>query len=198
MSNPSPSDPGEAPVRRTRSEPCLLDLAPGHHLCAFYRGHAGLGALVLPFLREGLSQGEHCAAIMDSLPPAWVVSLFDREDAKLRRRLPEELQLLSSAVACKDGDRFSAERLLGHLDARPTRLAAELTWALRAAAGSSELRDYEAELRRVRSAAPVALLCLYDLDALDGSTVVEVLNTHRKVLVEGYLVENPFASVGSR
>lgn len=198
MSDASPSG-SEARSIRTVTASSALELAAGEHLCAFYRGHAGLSALVLPFLRDGLRRRERCAVVMDTPPPSWVFSLFAGEDPRLRNRLAERLDVVSSWESCRTGGGFSAGRMSAWLaDCGADRVAAEMTWALRVVKDAADITAYESELGQVLVASPVAILCLYDLDSLDGGEVVEIVDTHRRVLVEGSLVENPFSGRARR
>jgi len=160
-------------------------------LCAFYRGADGFASLLLPFLRDGLSGGENCVGILDSAPPSGTLSLFDEDEVAARCG---RLTLVSSWETCRERNQFSADKMLSWLAGRNvSRVAVEMTWALRAVVNPAELHAYEMELVRVLRRFPLAMMCLYDLDSLDGGTMVEVLNSHRRVLVGGLLIENPFS-----
>lgn len=191
MSEASHLETSVAPYEGAR-RPDAVDLGPGEHLCAFYRGSEGLAALLVPFLAQSLRNDEACVGIIDGAPRNWVLSRFDREGAVVRGRLRRRFRLAGSEESCRRNGSFSAERLLTWLDGGPAvRVAAEMTSELRGVHGHGALAGYEEQLAEA-TASGLAILCLYDLGALDGGTVVEVIRTHRKVLVEGSLVENPF------
>jgi len=42
-----------------------LSIAPGTHICAFFRGVEERDAIVVPFLLEGLRSGEKCNCLLD-------------------------------------------------------------------------------------------------------------------------------------
>ena len=196
MSEASRIDPAPEPQPQGSSAPDAVELAPGEHRCAFYRGSEGLAGMLVPFLAGALRRNEACAAVIDT-PATWILAQFDREGAVIRSRARRSLRLVTPAGSCRRDDGFSAGRLLSWLDGTsPTRLVAEMTWALRDATGASRLRPLEHQVAAIAASGP-AVLCLYDLDAVDGGTMVEVIRTHRSVLVDGTLVENPFAAANA-
>jgi hypothetical protein len=67
-----------------------------------------------------------------------------------------------------------------------------MTWALTAAPGHEELVEYESEINRYGAKYQQILLCLYDLERLGGSELVDLLRTHPKLLLGGGMVlDNP-------
>lgn len=176
-----------------------LELTPGDHVCAFYRGSQDRDELLLPYLRTGLQAGDKCICIVDDALTAQQVQLLESTSD------PGHLQRLdvhtpeSSYLA---GGGFSREEMLNfwteHLDAAAddgfpfARLVGEMTWALRDAPGVEQLVRYEAELNRVAPKYPTVVLCLYDLDRFDGDVIVSIVKTHPKVVICGMVVENPY------
>jgi hypothetical protein len=67
-----------------------------------------------------------------------------------------------------------------------------MEWALLAKPGVEDLIEYEAradeKLRNFRG----PLICAYDLTKFSASVVMDVLRTHRTVIIGGVLQENPF------
>ena len=178
-----------------------IGLAPGSHVCAFYRGDADRDRLLSGYLSAGLTAGDKCICVVDSArtaerlgalpgacgPPAPVGGQLDIH-------LPESTYLAGGEFTTSHMLTFWTEGMLkaGLEGYSFCRLAGEMTWSLRDAPGVGQLIKYESELNRVTSSYPVVVLCLYDLDLFSGEVVVNVVKTHPQVLVQGILVENPY------
>lgn len=178
-----------------------IGMAPGGHVCAFYRGDADRDQLLSDYLGAGLTAGDKCVCIVDS--PGTAASLralplaFARPEplaGQLDIYLPESTYLAGGGFTTADMLTFWAEHLAkARIEGYSfCRLAGEMTWALRDAPGVEHLVGYESELNRITASLPVTVLCLYDLDRFSGEVVVNVVKTHPKVLVQGILIENPY------
>jgi hypothetical protein len=155
---------------------------------------------VLPYLKAGLQSGEKSIAIVDSSTPEQIwESLNLSEGKEIRRR--HQIEVLSAdATYIRDG-RFSHERMLEfwahaacHGEGFPRmRGVGEFHWAMEGLPGTESFFYYESEVNRLSSTFPnILLLCLYDLDVVSGSAVIDVLKTHPQVIVSGRLFRNPY------
>jgi hypothetical protein len=188
------------------SEPILsgideVNLLPGSHMCAFYRGDSDRDRLLSAYLGAGLTAGDKCICIVDSPRTAKRLASLPRSlgepgcmDGQLDIRLPESTYLAGGEFTTSHMLAFWTENIAKAEIEGYTfcRLAGEMTWALRDAPGVQHLAGYESELNRVTSSSPVVVLCLYDLDQFSGEVVVNIVKTHPQVLVQGILVENPY------
>ena len=178
-----------------------IDLRPGSHVCAFYRGAANRDRLLAAYLGPGLTAGDKCVCIVDSPHTASRVRSLrghrpgnGSPDNQLDVHLPESTYLAGGAFDTGDMITFWLESLV-KAEAEGyscCRLVGEMTWALRDAPGVEHLVGYESELNRVTSGHSVIVLCLYDLDLFSGEVVINVVKTHPQVLIQGILVENPY------
>lgn len=176
-----------------------IDLRPGSHVCAFYRGSTDRDRLLTSYLSAGLSAGDKCVCIVDSAVTADRLERLhpvqvDGTDHQLDIHLPESTYLAGGGFTTTDMLTFWAEKL-DKAEAEGytfSRLAGEMTWALRDAPGVEHLVGYESELNRLTPNYPTIVLCLYDLDLFGGEVVVNVVKTHPQVLIQGILVENPY------
>src|SRR5574341_74459 len=112
----------------------MRDLTPGDHLGCLYETAPEHGAVLAPFLRQGLDQGEKVLCIVDA-----------HAEESLRARLRDEglgvepylasgqLRLLSAADACMQGGVLTPERAIALLRAETERAVAEGYAALRVA-----------------------------------------------------------------
>lgn len=186
------------PVRSGIAE---IGLAPGSHVCAFYRGDADRDRLLSGYLGAGLTAGDKCICIVDSAGTAKRLEALHGACGKpvpsggqLDIHLPESTYLANGEFTTSHMLTFWTEGMLkAELEGYSFfRLAGEMTWSLRDAPGVKHLIEYESELNRVTSSYPVVVLCLYDLDRFSGEVVVNVVKTHPQVLVQGILIENPY------
>lgn len=182
-----------------------VTIAPGDHICAFYRGKEQRDAVLVPFLREGIFAGDKCICVMDDPDTEPVVGPLSAElDVDLSMRTGQ-LELLDSDHAYLPGGCFATDRMIAfweqgfhsamHEDGYGfVRACGEMTWALREVPGVEHLVSYEAQLNRFLPKYPqVVLLCLYDLERFtNGQLLMGLLATHPKVLLSGQLLDNPW------
>jgi DcmR-like sensory protein len=178
-----------------------IDLKPGSHVCAFYRGDSDRDRLLTGYLAAGLTAGDKCICIVDSVYTAQRLESLPGADGaagladgQLDIHLPEQTYLAGGEFTTADMLTFWTENLAkAEIEGYSfCRLVGEMTWALRDAPGVEHLVGYESELNRVTPRHPVVVLCLYDLDLFSGEVVVNVVRTHPQVLIQGILVENPY------
>jgi MEDS: MEthanogen/methylotroph, DcmR Sensory domain len=180
-----------------------LELVPGDHVCAFYRGLTERDEILIPYLQEGLRAGDKCICVVDGTEPEAVLASLTGELDVESRVATHQIDLLTSRQTYLRGDAFSPQAMLDFWDEsvgaalRGTgfsfaRSVGEMTWALREMPGVHELVGYESELNRFLPRYPQVILCLYDLERFSGELLVEILKTHPKVLVGSTVVENPY------
>jgi hypothetical protein len=178
-----------------------IDLQPGSHVCAFYRGDSDRDRLLTAYLGAGLTAGDKCICVVDSAGTAKRLESLPGTcggpgpfDGQLDIHLPESTYLAGGEFSTGDMLTFWTESMVkAEIEGYSfCRLVGEMTWALRDAPGVEHLVGYESELNRVTSTCPVIVLCLYDLDLFSGEVVVNIVKTHPQVLVQGILVENPY------
>jgi hypothetical protein len=141
-----------------------VDLQPGSHVCAFYRGDDDRDRLLNGYLGAGLTAGDKCICIVDSLytqkrlkmPPG---AHGGPPGGQLDIHLPESTYLAGGRFTTSDMLTFWKEAILraGADGYSFCRLVGEMTWALRDAPGVEHLVSYESELNRVTSSYPVVV-----------------------------------------
>jgi hypothetical protein len=181
-----------------------VEIAPGDHICAFFRGSDQRDEVLLPFLEAGIVAGDRCICVLDSHDSEQVAKplslTVDVEDSMRRG----QLEVLPSDEAYLCGGNFSVARMMDFWESSVggavregnysfVRAVGEMTWALRDLPGVDQLVRYEARLNRFLPLYPQAILCLYDLEQFtDGQLLMEMLRTHPKVLLSGQLLDNPW------
>jgi hypothetical protein len=176
-----------------------IELAPGSHVCAFYRGDSDRDQLLDAYLGAGLTAGDKCICVVDTAQTARRLESLTPAAGRPGHR---QLDIHLPETTYLAGGEFTPSDMLAFWTTGMTnaalegysfyRLAGEMTWALRDAPGVEHLVGYESELNRVTPSYPVVVLCLYDLDRFSGEVVVNIVKTHPQVLVRGILVENPY------
>jgi hypothetical protein len=175
-----------------------LEFQVGDHVCAFYNGGgSALDDIVVDYVSKGLRAGNKCACFSFADTAS---SVLDRIPGELMSR-EGILQFITEHQA-KGG--FSVEAGLRTLEAMVNEAVSDgygRLWALGDTAFVA--RDvpprsmktwftYEAELNELASRHPQFLMCLYDLDRWAGELVMSVLQTHRRVFVNGLVLSNPY------
>lgn len=180
-----------------------IEVDLGAHVCAFYQGQAGRDEVLIPFLTEGMRRGEKCIGVVESSAPEHVWGqLPTAEDAGA---VPGQVEVATPAETYLRGGRFDKDDMLGWLDEHIShsldvegfarvRSAGEMGWALYDVPGVSGLFDYETQLNRFAPSYPQVMLCLYDMDRVGGSVLIDAMKTHPQVLVGTLLCDSPFYS----
>lgn len=185
--------------------PAGIELHPGDHVCGLYLGEAARDDLVLAFLRHGLASGDKCICIIEDANQQAVLARLEAEPGGRPHTLPGQFDLVTPQESYLKPVRFTSvdvlrfwtswvTEALGGQKFAAARVTGDTTWIL--GAPESTFRDfmgYESELNRFVAEHAVSVLCLYDLEALGGGILVDLLKTHPKLLLGGMLLENPHA-----
>ncbi len=179
-----------------------LRMDPGDHICAFYRQSEERDAIMLPFLRDGLTAGHKCVCVVDSCDPQHVLDQLDG-DPEVDGRAEDALEVLDAEQTYLASGGFLPEQMLTFWNAKSAssleggeydfvRNIGDMTWAHKQKPGVDDLVAYESELNRLVGRFPQVNLCLYDLSRCSGELALDVLRTHPKVLMSGMVLENPY------
>lgn len=174
------------------------------HVCAFFSSKEEEYRVLMPFLREGLEQGQRVFNVVDSrtrdqhrarLHEACGTAAHAEGDGQLAVLPWEEAYLrdgrfdIDSMVSlCHQVFRENRER--GY---PLTRLWANMEWGLEDVPGVHDIVAYESRLNKeMASFEGVVGVCTYDLSKFSAATVMDIMRTHPMVIVAGILQENPF------
>jgi DNA-binding CsgD family transcriptional regulator len=180
--------------------PGLDDVGPGTHICALYSGPAERDSLLFPFLREGIREGDKCLCLVDDAEPASIRDGVEQQNGHRERR-SEQLDVDRASDVYAQFGRFSVEQMTSFLSGRLTvaaqskfpllRAAGEMSWVLPPPDGAEDFFVYESAVDKIVEDKPAVFMCMYDLQGLGVSMLVDVLKTHSKVLLDGMVLENP-------
>jgi hypothetical protein len=183
---------------------CGQNLSHAAHICAFFDSETQQYDCIAPYFAEGLAQGEQVLSIRDA---GRCAEHLDR----LRQRLPQPVDesvrrnqlrvVASEETYLKDGC-FESDRMyqmlidaLESVEKGPfTRLrtCGDMSWALREMPGTDELMEYESKVNRITREHDCTLMCVYDVNKFSGRAVMDVLATHRIVVMGDRIYENPY------
>lgn len=173
------------------------------HICCFFDSREQEQQVVVPYIAEGIAQGEKVLTIGDG--PAMASHLCSLADGGIDVAAAQRTGHLCSARSDDTylaGGRFSKERMYDLL-AQELRALAEgpytrlrtrgdMSWALRNMPGTEELLDYESEVNALLEGHDAAFLCVYDANRVSGRAMLDILATHSHVVLGTVIHENPY------
>jgi hypothetical protein len=179
-----------------------VELEPGDHICAMYLGQSERDAIIGPWLRAGLRAGDKVVCIIDSSPLADVVATLGDEREVEGYIASRQLEMHTAEEAYLRISPFRSEAMLDFWESTVSAAVAggsygfgrgsgEMPWEMRKLPERNDFFRYEAALNRFAPRYPQAFLCLYDLERFGGGFLVDLLRTHRKLLMGGLMLENP-------
>ncbi|HXI55398.1 MAG TPA: MEDS domain-containing protein [Polyangia bacterium] len=167
------------------------------HACAFVTGPAEERAIIDPFLLEGMRRGEKAVYIVDP---------EHRHDHQERLGASAHAADLLEVTTWNDahlkGGRFDQDRMMVALDDMirghtatgrpPMRLVGQMGWVFSSPPGIEQLVAYEASVNEVLNRGKTPTVCVYDVQRLSGSMMMDLLRAHPLTVMNGVLHENPF------
>lgn len=163
------------------------------HLCVFHHGHAERDDLLIPFLTDGLRNGEACQ---------YFAGAGEKGDAVQRLGGPNpRLQVHEPGSRHPCDDVLDSEAILAELDewsrreGAPCRVAGDMGWvkrSLRRREVLDALFQHEVNAGSWVNSRPVYALCFYDLDVFGGDVIVPMVKAHPQVWMTGVLIDNPY------
>jgi hypothetical protein len=173
------------------------------HVCAFFHNKEEEYRVFLPFIKEGLDQGDRVFHMIDArhrqeylrrLQKAGIPVAEAEQRGQLEVRPWEDAQF-------RDGH-FDQNRMLdlleevlveGKTQGFPlTRVMANMEWALEDRPGLQDFLEFEARVNYLAPKYHDVLCCIYDLGRFDAKVVMNILRTHPMVIIGGVLEQNPF------
>ncbi|GAA4717156.1 MEDS domain-containing protein [Nocardioides conyzicola] len=174
----------------------------GTHLCALYSGSAERDDLLLPFLREGLRDGDTCLCYVDGLDPSAMRARVIT-DAGVGDPPTDRFDVRPASEVYLQSGKFSVEHMTSVLSDCVDQVAAEGSGLLRATGempwpgvllqphGADDFFVYEAAVNEVVDQKPAVFMCMYDLQRFGLDMLVAVLKTHPMVLLDQTVLDNP-------
>jgi hypothetical protein len=173
------------------------------HACAFFHSKEEEYSVLMPFIKEGLENGDRAVHIVDPNHRENHLKRLEQEGIDVNTAQSKgqlEVRRWQDAYI-KDGH-FDQYRMIETIkealspregaNSQMTRLVANMEWALEDLPGVNDIVEYEARLNLVLPEYHDPVVCTYDLSRFDASVVVDIMRTHPMVIIGGILQENPF------
>jgi hypothetical protein len=171
------------------------------HICAFFSSPDDEYRTLLPFIKDGLDEGE---AAFHTIDPARLNDHVSRhlaagidvdayrQKGQLELKSWNEVHLLGGKFEAEATSAIFAGARLGALERgfSRTRFVSHMGWSAQRMS-DVELLMYEAQANYECRDGLISV-CVYDLSLFRADLIIDVMRTHRLVLVAGTLYENPF------
>jgi DNA-binding CsgD family transcriptional regulator len=177
------------------------DVRPGTHVCALYSGPQERDGLLLPFLREGIREGDKCLCLIDDVEPARLRQQVEAAGISSWPQRADQLDIDHASSVYLQAGEFSVAHMTSFLATSLSkaceeefpllRAAGEMSWVLPMPVGADDFFVYESAVNDVVAEAPAIFMCLYDLQRFSVQMLVDVLQTHPHVLLGNSVIENP-------
>jgi DNA-binding CsgD family transcriptional regulator len=181
--------------------PGIDEVDPGTHICALYSGPAERDRLLLPFLQEGIREGDECLCLIDDGESQAVRGGVGIQQSGGLTHQSMQSHVDRASEVYFQSARFSVGRLISFLAVCLTqaaeselpllRAAGEMSRVLPQPEGVADFFAYESAVNKIVKDKPAVFMCMYDLRRFGTSMLVDVLKTHPKVLLDGMVLDNP-------
>jgi hypothetical protein len=179
------------------------NLDEGMHICTFFRSSAERYRVLMPFIREGMEQGDRALHIVNpALRSEHAQRIAEAGIDTARAEVDGQLEVIEWGQAYLRGGSFNRSAMLsllpvllnnGRTRGFPiTRFIADMAWVLNNPGAVDSLLEYECRVNLALPKAGDIVICSYDLDNVDAATVIAAMRTHPIVLIGGIVQHNPF------
>jgi PAS domain S-box-containing protein len=179
----------------------LENLRPGAHLCCLYGTEEEHQAVLAPYLRRGLEQGEKTLYIVDAHTAETILGYLSNEGLLVEQFLKSgQFAILTRTEAYMRQGFFDPEAMITLLKAETKkalaqgytalRVTGEMTWALRGLPGSERLIEYEIKLNEFFPGSRCLAICQYDRRRFEPEVLLDVLRTHPLAVIGAQIYNN--------
>jgi AcrR family transcriptional regulator len=177
------------------------DLRDHRHVCALLEGQEEADELLLPFIIDGVEQGDRAFHIVDP-------RLFNEHVARLTSRgidvpaltASHRLEIRTWTDSYLRTERFDRSAQVAYIRQNlragrelgfpRTRLVASLDWVPRDPTVMNDVVVYETRIEELLRRLPDIVICTYDLNLHSARTIADVLGVHAAAIVGGVLRTN--------
>jgi MEDS: MEthanogen/methylotroph, DcmR Sensory domain len=179
--------------------PSISSMHAGDHFCGIYRTDEDHRALVVGFIRDGIERREKIFYIVNLQTAAQLKATLEAAGVDTEALTQKgQLVILTAKDAYLKGGEFDPDKMIKLLQAETDkaleegylalRVTGEMTWALAGEPGSERLVEYESKLNKFFPDSKCYAMCQYDRRRFDSEMLLDILQTHPKVLwgVDGF------------
>ena len=159
-----------------------INIAYGNHICTLYGNDLGRLKWSVPFLADGLRNGDACFLIAAKPVRDQILGQIREANDGVAEALDQGRLVLSDGVAGGQAMCEFVEHSLvmaTHSGTQSFRLIGDMTWCLHLGMSVDELIEYEARYdNTIAHRFPVVSLCQYDVREFSGSAILGALKCH--------------------
>ena len=172
------------------------------HVALLYQSRQEQLDGALAFVKLGLEHDERCLYIADESDPAEIcdgLRALGVDVATARNQ--DQLRIVPASETVLDGE-FDPEAMIELLDAAVEeslangfaglRVTGETTWIHRTDTPFESVADCESRCEQLIPDEALVVLCQYDLRELDDAAIAALLRTHRQLIYQHRVCENPY------
>jgi signal transduction histidine kinase/CheY-like chemotaxis protein len=193
----------ERPAGSSQLERRLTRLRHGDHVCFIYDTLAELSAILVPFLRTGLADGDRCLYVGPAAGAGRIEGDLRAAGVPVGREIDRgALVLLGQRDCWLKGGRFDPWALMDLLRQAEQqalddgfaglRATWDLTWILAGCDGAERLVEHEAHLNRFLARSRTTALCRYARTSASVELIQGALHTHPLAILGDQLCPNVY------
>ncbi|RME46648.1 MAG: PAS domain S-box protein [Chloroflexi bacterium] len=179
----------------------VAELRTGDHLCCLYETEEERLAAVIPFLRQGLEQGDRVICLTDAPEFETILGPMREAGVDVDSCLASgQLLMFTSEEAYMTVGRFDPDAMIAFLreaeeaalaEGYPAlRVTGEMSWVQRGPAYCEPLIEYEARVNDFFSGSQCIGMCQYDRRRFEAAVLLDVVRTHPIAAVGLALYDN--------
>jgi hypothetical protein len=153
-------------------------------------------------LQAGLASGDKCICVVDGTAPGEIVAALGSPGQAAALTAGKQLEVIGASDLYMRSGRFLADEVIGAWKAAVSAamyagqfdvVRAVEAWSRRDVLPDMyELLTLESEMNRYLPLYPQVIVCLYDIDQFGSGALYNLVMTHRRMLMRGMLIENPY------
>ena len=172
------------------------------HICAFFDSREEQYEILLPWLKEGITNNEEVLTILAGDAHEDHYTRLSHAGIPVEKALAtKQLKVVATEDTYLHGGNFAAERMFNTVEQalidaqtgpyKKFRGCGDMEWALKNLPGTDELIEYEARLNLLTPKHDCSILCSYDINRFSGKAIADILATHPHVIMNGKIHKNP-------
>jgi hypothetical protein len=173
--------------------PAVARMKPGDHYCGIYRTDEDQRAIIIDFVREGVSRNEKMFYLVNLQTAEQLRDTLAKAGIEVDRLIETgQLVIMTAKEAYLREGQFDPDKMIKLLGEETDKALAEgytamratgeMTWALAGEPGSERLVEYESRLNHFFPHSKCYAVCQYDRRRFDSEMLLDILHTHPKVL----------------
>lgn len=178
-------------------------LQPGDHLCCLYETDEERQAVAIPFIRQGLEQGQKVLYIIEAQTSQRIVQELRQAGVNSADAINQgQLEILSRQDSYVREGGFDPDMMVALLRAETSRAVAkgytalrvigEMTWIFQNSPGSGGIIAYEVKLNEFFLQSQCLAIFQYDQRRFEAQSLLEVLRTHPITVIGTEVYDNVY------